>query len=98
MINSFQKYMCSTCKSKMCDKGIALIKLDNMIIAKCTDYEKDENKVKGYDFGPYYLSNGAETLNTYLHNIDEKDVVRLPDCALGFVVRCHSKNEGIKVF
>jgi hypothetical protein len=57
-----------------------------------------QNKVKGYDFGPYYLSNGAETLNTYLHNIDEKDVVRLPDCALGFVVRCHSKNEGIKVF
>ena len=55
-----------------------------------------QNKVKGYDFGPYYLSNGAETLNTYLHNIDEKDVV--PDCALGFVVRCHSKNEGIKVF
>lgn len=48
MINSFQKYMCSTCKSKVCDKGIALIKLDNMIIAKCTDYEKDENKVKGY--------------------------------------------------
>ena len=57
-----------------------------------------QNKVKGYDFGPYYLSNGAETLNTYLHNIDEKDAVRLPDCALGFVVRCHSKNEGIKVF
>lgn len=49
MINSFQKYMCSTCKSKVCDKGIALIKLDNMIIAKCTDYEKDENKVKGYE-------------------------------------------------
>lgn len=49
MINSFQKYMCSTCKSKMCDKGITLIKLDNMIIAKCTDYEKDENKVKGYE-------------------------------------------------
>ena len=48
MINSFQKYMCSTCKSKVYDKGIALIKLDNMIIAKCTDYEKDENKVKGY--------------------------------------------------
>ena len=41
---------------------------------------------------------GRKTLNTYLHNIDEKDVVRLPDCALGFVVRCHSKNEGIKVF
>ena len=49
MINSFQKYMCSTCKSKVCDKGIALIKLNNMIIAKCTDYEKDENKVKGYE-------------------------------------------------
>ena len=52
MINSFQKYMCSTCKSKTCDKGIALIKLDNMIIAKCTDYEKDEkneNKLKGYE-------------------------------------------------
>lgn len=25
MINSFQKYMCSTCKSKVCDKGIALM-------------------------------------------------------------------------
>ena len=49
MINSFQKYMCSTCKSKVCDKGIALIKLNNTIIAKCTDYEKDENKVKGYE-------------------------------------------------
>ena len=49
MINSFQKYMCRTCKSKVCDKGITLIKLDNMIIAKCTDYEKDENKVKGYE-------------------------------------------------
>lgn len=48
MINSFQKYMCETCKNKTCGKGIALIKLDNMIIAKCTDYEKDENKIKGY--------------------------------------------------
>lgn len=48
MINSFQKYMCGACKSQTCEKGIALIKLDNMIIAKCTDYERDENKIKGY--------------------------------------------------
>lgn len=48
MINSFQKYMCETCKSQTCDKGITLIKLDNMIIAKCTDYKRDENKIKGY--------------------------------------------------
>lgn len=49
MINSFRKYMCETCKSKVCEKGITLIKLNNMIIAKCADYEKDENKVKGYE-------------------------------------------------
>lgn len=49
MINSFKKYLCSTCKNKTCDKGIALIKLDNTIIAKCTDYEKDSEKIKGYE-------------------------------------------------
>lgn len=48
MIQAFNKYICSTCKAKYCDKGIVTINCNGIKQAKCTDYEKDETKIQGY--------------------------------------------------
>ncbi len=43
--------LCETCtkaKCKKCKKRIRIIKKDNLTIIKCLDYEKDQDKVKGY--------------------------------------------------
>ena len=49
MIETLNKYLCSTCKSKCCDKGIVIIRYEDIKVAKCSDYEKDETKVKGFE-------------------------------------------------
>lgn len=48
MLESFKKYICSTCKEKYCDKGIVTINCNGIKQAKCTDYERDESKIKRY--------------------------------------------------
>lgn len=48
MIKTFNKYICSTCKAKYCDKGIVVVNFNGIKQARCTDYEKDESKIEGY--------------------------------------------------
>lgn len=40
--------LCETCKKRNCNKRIVLTTQDNLMTIKCLDYEKDENKVRGY--------------------------------------------------
>lgn len=48
MLNTFKKYMCDTCKSECCNKGITIIKSKDLYTLRCKDYVKDENKVERY--------------------------------------------------
>lgn len=47
MLESYKKYMCSTCKAK-CDKGIVIVNYNGTKQARCTDYKKDESKIEKY--------------------------------------------------
>ena len=40
--------LCETCKKVKCSKSIVIIEEDNLKTIKCIDYEKDEEKIKGY--------------------------------------------------
>lgn len=40
--------LCSTCKKVKCNKLIVIIDQEDMKIMKCIEYEKDEEKIKGY--------------------------------------------------
>lgn len=40
--------LCKTCTKRNCNKRIVLTTQDNLMTIKCLDYEKDENKVRGY--------------------------------------------------
>lgn len=40
--------LCETCTKQKCKKNIVVIQENNLITTKCLDYEKDENKIKGY--------------------------------------------------
>lgn len=40
--------LCETCKKTNCNKSIVTIQEKDMITMKCIEYEKDEEKVKGY--------------------------------------------------
>lgn len=62
MINAFNKYLCSTCKSKLCDKGIVIVRYKDIRLAKCTDYEKDETKVQGYKKPEEITANKSKAL------------------------------------
>ncbi len=48
MTQAFNQYICSTCKAKYCDKGIVIVNYNGIKQARCTDYEKDETKIEGY--------------------------------------------------
>lgn len=41
--------LCETCTKRNCNKRIVLTTQDNLMTIKCLDYEKDENKVRGYE-------------------------------------------------
>lgn len=43
-IQTFIKEVCSNCKNKECSKGIHIIKYDNMIVTKCCDYIRNDDK------------------------------------------------------
>lgn len=43
-IQTFIKEVCSSCKNNNCNRGIVVTKHDNMIITKCCDYIKKDNK------------------------------------------------------
>lgn len=40
--------LCETCTKQNCKKNIVVIQEDNLTTTKCLDYEKDEDKIKGY--------------------------------------------------
>lgn len=40
--------LCETCKNNNCSKKIIIKQENNIITIKCLEYEKDENKIKGY--------------------------------------------------
>lgn len=40
--------LCKTCKKSNCNKSIVTIQEKDMITIKCIEYEKDEEKIKGY--------------------------------------------------
>lgn len=40
--------LCETCKKTNCNKSIVTIQEKDMITIKCIEYEKDEEKIKGY--------------------------------------------------
>ena len=40
--------LCETCKNNKCSKKIITKQENNILIIKCLEYEKDENKIKGY--------------------------------------------------
>lgn len=40
--------LCETCTKRNCKKRVVVIQEDNLITTKCLDYEKDEDKIKGY--------------------------------------------------
>lgn len=40
--------LCETCKKTKCNKSIVTIQEKDMTTIKCIEYEKDEEKVKGY--------------------------------------------------
>lgn len=40
--------LCETCKKTKCNKSIVTIQEKDMTTIKCVEYEKDEEKVKGY--------------------------------------------------
>lgn len=52
LFKEFVEQICPSCTSKCteCSKGITIIKdyKNKTISAKCEDYEKDKNKLKGY--------------------------------------------------
>ena len=43
-IKEYIQKVCSNCKNKNCERGIYVTKYDNMIITKCCDYIKKDNK------------------------------------------------------
>lgn len=57
IIQKFKEECCSTCKAKNCDKGIVITesyytdedKPKIMQSIKCVDYERDEDKIQGYE-------------------------------------------------
>lgn len=40
--------LCETCTKVKCNKLIVIIKQDNLRTIKCLEYEKDQDKIKGY--------------------------------------------------
>lgn len=40
--------LCSTCKRVKCNRKIVVIKEENLTTIKCLEYEKDEERIKGY--------------------------------------------------
>lgn len=40
--------LCKTCKKTLCEKNMEIVKQGNLVTIRCLDYEKDENKIKGY--------------------------------------------------
>lgn len=40
--------LCETCKKDNCSKNIVTKQESNILIIKCLDYQKDNNKIKGY--------------------------------------------------
>lgn len=40
--------LCETCTKRNCNKRIVVTTQDNLMTIKCLDYEKDEDKVRGY--------------------------------------------------
>lgn len=52
LFKDFVEKVCPSCTSKCteCSKGITIVKdyKNKTISAKCEDYEKDKNKLKGY--------------------------------------------------
>lgn len=40
--------LCKTCKKNKCNKSIVTIKEKDMTTIKCIEYEKDEEKIRGY--------------------------------------------------
>lgn len=40
--------LCGTCKKNKCNKRLIIEEQENLKVIKCLEYEKDENKVKGY--------------------------------------------------
>ena len=40
--------LCETCTKRNCKNRVVVIQENNLITIKCLDYEKDENKIKGY--------------------------------------------------
>lgn len=40
--------LCKTCKKKKCNKNIVITEQNKLKTIKCLEYEKDQNKTKGY--------------------------------------------------
>ena len=40
--------LCETCTKRNCKKRVVVIQENNLMTIKCLDYEKDEDKIKGY--------------------------------------------------
>ena len=40
--------LCKTCKKSKCNKSIVTIQEKDVITIKCIDYEKDEERIRGY--------------------------------------------------
>ena len=40
--------LCETCKKVKCSKSIVITEQENITIVKSIEYEKDEEKIKGY--------------------------------------------------
>lgn len=40
--------LCETCKKTKCNKNLVITEQENMTTIKCVEYEKDEEKVRGY--------------------------------------------------
>lgn len=43
-IQTFIKEVCSSCKNNNCNRGIVVTKHDDMILTKCCDYIRKDNK------------------------------------------------------
>ena len=40
--------LCETCTKQNCKRRVVVIQENNLMTIKCLDYEKDEDKIKGY--------------------------------------------------
>ena len=68
MLDSFNKYICSTCKSKICERGIVAVRYKDIRQIRCTDYEKDESKIKGYIRPKQRTANQLKSLMGFKQN------------------------------